>query len=98
MIEETLKRLCLNFVFEPNDTKTWTAVKSMIENYLTEKWKEGALAGARSSDAFFVKLGLGVTMTASDILEGRMNITIGMAPGRPDEFILLTLTQKVLEK
>ena len=61
----------------------------MIENYLTQKWRDGALAGATTKDAFYVKCGLGTTMTAQDILEGRMNVEIGMAVVRPAEFIIL---------
>jgi phage tail sheath protein FI len=65
----------------------------MIENYLFLKWKEGALAGAKAEQAFYVRVGLGTTMTALDILEGRMNVEIGMAVARPAEFIVLKFTQ-----
>jgi hypothetical protein len=70
-------------------------VREMIENYLTQKWREGALAGATTKDAFFVKCGIGVTMTAQDILEGRMNVEIGMAAVRPAEFIILKFSHKL---
>jgi len=55
----------------------------MVEDYLTKKWREGALMGSKSQDAFFVKCGLGQTMTNQDILEGKLNIEIGMATVRP---------------
>ena len=64
-------------------------VKSMIENYLTIQWRQGALQGAKPNEAFFVKVGLGETMSAQDILEGRMIVEIGMAVVRPAEFIIL---------
>jgi phage tail sheath protein FI len=57
----------------------------------------GALAGAKAGDAFYVKLGLGETMTALDILEGRMIIEIGMAVVRPAEFIILRFSHKMQE-
>jgi uncharacterized protein len=76
-------------VFEPNDANTWVRVKTMIENFLTTLWRQGALQGAVPADAFFVNVGLGVTMTSLDILEGRLNIEIGMAVVRPAEFIIL---------
>jgi phage tail sheath protein FI len=82
-------------VFEHNDANTWVKVRGMIENYLTQKWREGALAGATTKDAFFVKCGLGSTMTAQDILEGRMNVEIGMAVVRPAEFIILKFSHKL---
>lgn len=83
------------FVFEPNDRNTWTRVRSMIENFLLVQWRNGALAGAKPEDAFFVKVGLPETMTALDILEGRMNVEIGMAVVRPAEFIILKFSHKM---
>jgi phage tail sheath protein FI len=97
MVEESVKKSTYWAVFEPNDANTWIKVKSMIENYLIQKWREGALAGAKPEDAFFVKVGLGTTMTAQDILEGRMNVEIGMAAVRPAEFIILKFSHKMQE-
>lgn len=95
MVEESVKKSTYWAVFESNDANTWVKVRGMIENYLTQKWREGALAGATTKDAFFVKCGLGVTMTAQDILEGRMNVEIGMAVVRPAEFIILKFSHKL---
>lgn len=97
MVEESVKKASAQFVFEPNDANTWIKVKAMIENYLTILWRQGALAGAKPEHAFFVKVGLGETMTAIDILEGRMNIEIGMAAVRPAEFIILKFSHKMQE-
>jgi len=96
-IEESVKKASEFVVFEPNVATTWVRVKSMIENFLTKLWRDGALAGATTSDAFFVKVGLGETMTALDILEGRMNIEIGLAAVRPAEFIILKFSHKLQE-
>lgn len=95
MVEESIKKSTYWAVFEPNDANTWVKVRGMIENYLTQKWREGALAGATPKDAFFVRCGLGVTMSAQDILEGRMNVEIGMAVVRPAEFIILKFSHKL---
>ncbi|WP_019498205.1 phage tail sheath family protein [Pseudanabaena sp. PCC 6802] len=95
MVEESVKKSTFWAVFEPNDANTWVKVRGMIENYLNQKWREGALAGATPKDAFFVKCGLGITMTAQDILEGRMNVEIGMAVVRPAEFIILKFSHKL---
>lgn len=95
MVEESIKKSTYWAVFEPNDANTWVKVRGMIENYLIQKWREGALAGATPKDAFFVKCGLGTTMTAQDILEGRMNVEIGMAVVRPAEFIILKFSHKL---
>ncbi len=95
LVEESAKKSTYWAVFEPNDANTWVKVRGMIENYLTDKWRDGALAGATTKDAFFVKCGLGATMNAQDILEGRMNVEIGMAVVRPAEFIILKFSHKL---
>ncbi len=93
MIEESTKKACMIFVFQPNVKQTWVNVKGMISNYLTTLWSDGALAGAIPEDAFFVSIGLGETMSSDDINNGRMIVKIGYAPSRPAEFIVLEFTQ-----
>ena len=96
-VEESVKKASARFVFEPNDANTWTKVRAMIENYLTLLWRDGALAGAKPEHAFFVKVGLGQTMSAQDILDGKMIVEIGMAAVRPAEFIILRFSHKMQE-
>jgi uncharacterized protein len=88
-VEESVKRATRQFVFEPNDANTWLKVQGMIENFLMTLWRQGALQGVKPEQAFYVAVGLGKTMTALDILEGRMIVEIGMAAVRPAEFIIL---------
>lgn len=97
MAEESLKKATNWVVFEPNDANTWIRVRAQAENFLTRLWRDGALAGATPEDAFFVRVGLGVTMTAVDILEGRLIVEIGMAAVRPAEFIILRFSHKLQE-
>ncbi len=96
-VEESVKKATEQFVFEPNDKNTWVQVKSMIENFLTNLWRQGALMGATPTDAFFVKVGLGDTMTMDDILNGIMSVEIGLAVVRPAEFIILKFSHKLQE-
>jgi len=95
MVEESVKKSTYWAVFEPNDANTWVRVRGMIKGYLELKWRDGAMAGATPGDAFFVKCGLGTTMTQLDILEGRMNVEIGIAVVRPAEFIILKFSHKM---
>ncbi len=97
MVEESVKKASERFVFEPNDANTWIKIKAMIENFLTLQWREGALMGAKAEQAFFVKVGLGETMTADDVLNGRLIVEIGMAVVRPAEFIILRFSHKMME-
>lgn len=96
MVEESVKKATEPFVFEPNDGNTWTKVRTMIENFLILQWRDGALMGSKPDEAFFVHVGLGETMTALDILEGRMIVEIGMAVVRPAEFIILRFSHKMV--
>ncbi|WP_339875696.1 phage tail sheath C-terminal domain-containing protein [uncultured Algoriphagus sp.] len=97
MVEESSKKATMQFVFEPNDANTWVKLRAMLENYLTLLWRQGALAGAKPEHAFYVRCGLGQTMTAQDILEGRLIVEIGMAAVRPAEFIILRFSHKMQE-
>jgi phage tail sheath protein FI len=97
MVEESVKKSTAWAVFEPNDANLWTKVKGMIDNYLIQKWRDGALVGGTPDKAFYTRVGLGVTMTAQDILEGRLIIEIGMAVVRPAEFIILRFSHKMQE-
>jgi phage tail sheath protein FI len=97
VVEESVKKSTGWVIFEPNTAATWVKVQAMIENYLFLKWRDGALAGAKPEQAYFVRVGLGTTMNATDILEGRMIVEIGMAVSRPAEFIILRFEQKMQE-
>lgn len=96
-VEESTKKASEPFVFEANDANTWIRIRAMIENFLTLQWRQGALAGASTKEAFYVKVGLNETMTALDILEGRLIVEIGMAAVRPAEFIILRFSHKMQE-
>jgi phage tail sheath protein FI len=82
-------------VFEPNDVSTWVRIRGVIENYLTVKWRDGALMGTTSREAFFVRCGLGDTMTAQDISDGLLIVDIGVAPARPAEFVVIRISHQV---
>lgn len=95
MLEQSIIAAAEAYVFAPNDASTWITVKSMIENFLSNQWKAGALAGARPQDAYDVSVGLGSTMTGDDILDGHMRVTVRVAVVRPAEFIVITFQQKM---
>ena len=95
MVEESTKKATVQFVTRPNTAATWSRVRAMIENFLIDQWRGGALAGATPDEAFYVRVGLGTTMTAQDVLEGRMNVEIGMAVLRPAEFSVLRFSRNM---
>jgi phage tail sheath protein FI len=93
MIEQSIKLAAAAYVFEANDANTWSTLTSSLTNFLTGLWSQGALAGPTPAAAFLVQVGLGKTMTAQDILDGRMNILVQVAITHPAEFIVITYTQ-----
>lgn len=95
MLEESIRLATKAYVFENNVATTWVTIKSMIENFLTGIWKRGGLAGSSPEDAFNVSVGLGETMTAQDILDGILRVTVLVALVRPAEFIEITFQQQM---
>lgn len=95
MLKQSIKYAAEANVFEPNNASTWVTVRNMINNFLENKWKAGALMGTKPEDAYRVEVGLGSTMTAIDILDGYMNISVKVALVRPQEFIIITFQQKM---
>lgn len=95
MVESSLKEPLERMAFENNDADTWTKTRSMTENFLHELWRNGAIQGTKPDQAYFVRCGLGQTMTQQDINEGRMILELGLAAVRPAEFVILRITQKM---
>lgn len=91
--ERDIKKALLPMVFEPNSQPTWKRVQAAIDNYLHRIWQQGALAGNKAEEAYFVRVGKGITMTQDEINQGKMIIQVGMAAVRPAEFIILKFTQ-----
>jgi hypothetical protein len=96
-IEQSVKAAAKAYVFEPNDSNTWLLLKGMLNNFLINLWKQGALAGSSPGEAYNVQVGLGATMTPVDILDGIMRINVKVAITRPAEFIVITFQQKMQE-
>jgi hypothetical protein len=94
MIEQSLKLACRAYVFEPNNAATWVTINSMINNFMHNLWMQGALVGAKPEDAFNVQVGLGITMTPEDILDGLLRVTVQVATVHPAEFIVITFQQQ----
>lgn len=95
-IEESIKANTNWVVFEPNDELLWVRVSRTVEAFLTTLWRNGALAGTTTDEAFFVNVGRN-TMSQDDIDNGRLICVIGVAPVKPAEFVIFRITQKTNE-
>jgi uncharacterized protein len=92
-LEESIDEGTQWAVFEPNDTSLWERLRGSVTAFLTTQWRAGALQGTTPEQAFFVKVGLGETMTQDDIDNGRVIMLIGVAPVKPAEFVIFRITQ-----
>ncbi len=94
-IEDTVSRGLAWVVFERSEADTWLRVETMVTSYLIGLWPAGALLGSKPEHALFVRCGLGTTMTALDIREGRVVVELGIAAVRPAEVVIIRQMRKV---
>jgi phage tail sheath protein FI len=95
MIEESVDKGISWVVFEPNEAETWNKIRASVEDFMSGLFRDGAFEGRSAKEAYFVSVGLGQTMTANDISNGRVIVEIGFAPLRPAEFVVLRIEKKV---
>lgn len=95
-VERDIHRAMGMALFEPNSALTWERVRGAVESYMHGLWQQGALLGDTPAQAYFVQIGLGTTMTQTDINNGKMIVKVGLSAVRPAEFIVLQLTQDVV--
>lgn len=98
MIETSVERSTQWVVFEPNTAATWIRIKVSIENFLDQQWRAGALAGTRPEEAYRVRVGLGETMTETDIALGLVVTEVAIAAARPSEFVVFRFSHKQLSE
>ncbi len=82
-------------VFEPNDYPLWGGLRGNIGSFMNGLFRAGAFQGATADDAYFVRCGLGDTMTQGDIDRGQVIVIVGFAPLKPAEFVIVRIQQKV---
>ncbi|MEU4345223.1 hypothetical protein AB0H00_28865 [Nocardia sp. NPDC023852] len=105
-IKADVQRIIATTAFEPNNQTRWQVTKSGISSYLQQRYRQGDLHGETSDQAYWVKVGLGATMTEQDVAEGRMIVELGVlltaadvqpsgrAVGiKPSDYTTLTFTE-----
>ncbi len=95
MIGESLYNALQAVVFEPNDHKLWSGLRASVGGFMDTLHRAGAFQGEKASDAFFVRCGLGSTMTQADIDAGIVRVVVGFAPLKPAEFVVVEIQQIV---
>ncbi|QDU68939.1 phage tail sheath family protein [Engelhardtia mirabilis] len=94
-VERTLKQQTMWAVFESNDQATWNKLVNAAEGFLRQLWRDGGLMGSTPDEAFRVQCGVPQTMTMTDVYNGLLKVEIAIAPVRPAEFVVFTVSQLV---
>lgn len=76
--------------FERNDARLWAALRSTVESFLLDLFRQGAFRGPTPRDACWVRCGPDTT-SAAELARGTVNLHIGFAPLKPAEFLVLQL-------
>ena len=95
MIGESLYGALQAVVFEPNDHKLWSSLRASVGSFMNGLHRSGAFQGEKASDAYYVRCGLGSTMTQGDIDAGIVRVVVGFAPLKPAEFVVVQIKQIV---
>ncbi len=93
-LEHSIERGTGWAVFETNGEPLWNAVRRTVEDFLTGLWRQGALMGRTTEEAFFVRCDR-TTMTQADLDNGRLICLIGIAPVKPAEFVIFRIGQLI---
>ncbi len=78
-----------------NDAILWDALNEEVTTYLLTEWEAGVLWGNTASDAFSVQVGAGTTMTAQDILDGRLMLSVMVMMSEKTAPLTLTFFRQV---
>jgi phage tail sheath protein FI len=95
-LEASIDRSTQWAVFEPNGERLWANIRETIGSFLFNEWRNGALLGAKSEDAYFVRCDRS-TMTQNDLDNGRLVCLIGVAAVKPAEFVIFRIGQKTAD-
>lgn len=82
------------FVFEPNDSTTWTRISATVQAFLDTLWRDGALQGKTASEAYYVKCDEDLN-SAEVRNQGKLVCEIGYANKKPAEFVIFRFSHEL---
>jgi len=89
-LEQSLQQGLQWAVFEPNGGVLWANVRQVVENFLLNQFRSGALQGTTPQQAYFVRCDL-TTMAQADLDNGQVNCLVGVAPLTPAQFVVFQI-------
>jgi len=91
-LEESIDRGLKWAVFEPNDEPLWSQIRLNVGAFLYDLFRCGAFQGETPRHAYFIECD-SATTTQNDIDHGIVNILVGFAPIKPNEFVIIKIQQ-----
>jgi phage tail sheath protein FI len=91
-IEKRLTDLTSFALFENNDERLWNQINTAVSSFLFSYWNTGNLRGNTSAQAYYVICD-GSNNSFTDIQNGKVNITVGVALEYPAEFVVIQIGQ-----
>jgi len=91
-IEDSLKTQTYFAIFENNDARLWSALRSVAQNLLNPLWERGGLAGTTASEAYYVVCDASIN-TPQVVQSGEVRMEVGVALQYPAEFIVIRISQ-----
>ncbi|MEG3925654.1 MULTISPECIES: phage tail sheath subtilisin-like domain-containing protein [unclassified Microcoleus] len=85
-----IERNLEDVVFEPNDFKLWVRIERELTTYLESLLRKGALQGRTPQEAFYIKCDSETNPPEMRDI-GTVVTEIGLAPTKPNEFIVVRL-------
>ena len=92
MVEQSIMLGSQWSVFEPNDMTLWKKLTRDVRQYLMRVWRSGALFGQTPEEAFYVKCDA-ETNPQYLIDAGQVNVSVGISPVKPAEFVVFSIGQ-----
>ena len=95
-LERSIEKSTQWAVFEPNGEALWGNIRSAVDDFLFNEWKNGRLLGGTPKAAYFVRCDRS-TMTQNEIDNGIMVCLVGVAALKPAEFVVFRIGQKTAD-
>jgi len=95
-LERSIEKSTQWAVFEPNGEALWANIRSAVDDFLFNEWKNGRLLGGTPKAAYFVRCDRS-TMTQNEIDNGIMVCIVGVAALKPAEFVVFRIGQKTAD-
>lgn len=92
-IRKNLQDLSEFALFENNDERLWSRIRTSLGVFLNDYRNQGGLRGTTQEQAFYVKCDA-ENNSVADIANGEVHIEVGVALQYPAEFVVITLSQK----